>query len=200
MTTRSTPGGSKFGHVRKHSRHTRLTRLRFTAEPTLPLTTKPIRGRAASDLESGCRATRRVKCGVATLRPVLCARTNSACLRSLRSCPNVKGGIGLSEHRAEHRAPGAVATSCRSLERGACGLCAGGSRALCGRPAWPCERESRACARGECCAAGRCASWFWLSAKPWRRIVIRGPLRSSLAQGKRFGVLFERGSLTPHAP
>ena len=42
--------------------------------------------------------------------------------------------------------------------RGACGPCGGGSGAPCARRAWPCGRGSRACARGECCGAGRCVS------------------------------------------
>lgn len=91
MMTRSTPGGSKSGQVRKHSRQTRLIRLRLTAGPTLPLTTRPIRG-GAVDRPAGCAATRSVKCGVTTRRPVRWARTNSMWLRSRRSCPKVRGG------------------------------------------------------------------------------------------------------------
>jgi hypothetical protein len=135
MTTRSTPCGRRSGHARKHSRQTRLMRFRLTAEPTLLLTTIPIRAicdSASVASATGCFATNSVKCGVATRRPVRCARTNSRCLRSRRPLPKVSGGAASALDVARDIGRPAATISCRSPARGAFCPYVAGSKGPCG--------------------------------------------------------------------
>jgi hypothetical protein len=144
MTTRSTPCGSKSGQVRKHSRQSRFTRLRRTAPPIFRVTTTPRRDAPKRPPGGpGCGATRSVKWAVPTRRPNRCARTNSACFRSLRSRPKAN----------------VTSTSCRASVPGAGAPCGAGWRALCGRRGWTFARGSRGCERDGRCGADRCASW-----------------------------------------
>ncbi len=153
ITTRSIPSGKRSGHSLKHSRQSRLTLLRETAPPTFRPTTTPSRGTPEGSGRSGdgrfaipvrgrsCAATKSVKCGVPTRRPPRCAFANSECLRSRWARPKPKR-----------------TTSYKWSAPGACGPCAADFAAPCGHRVSTCGRENRACARGECCAAGRCAS------------------------------------------
>gem|GEM_PF-5062565 len=59
ITTRSTPSGSICGQVRKHSRHTRFTRLRCGAHPTFFVTTRPRRAAPRADGDELSRRARR---------------------------------------------------------------------------------------------------------------------------------------------
>ena len=76
--------------MRKHSRQTRLIRLRWTALPTFFVTTKPTRAHAA---RSGSRAaTSRTKWAVDARWPTACTRRKSVRRRIRRSLPNEKLG------------------------------------------------------------------------------------------------------------
>jgi hypothetical protein len=85
------PGGTKSGQSRKHSRQTRFTRLRSTAQPIFLVTTSPRREGAFE--AHAVRATRKTKCALVA-RPTRDAvvldadedwmRWKSACFRTLR--------------------------------------------------------------------------------------------------------------------
>ncbi len=140
--------------ARKHSRQSRLTRLRCTAPPMLRATTSPAgRARASAGRLGGHEQSEmgRAHASPRALRAHELARASAASgLRRTR-------GPTPTANAPTAPATG-TATSCRWSERGACGPCGGGSAAPSARRAWPCGRGSRGCGRGERCGAGRCAS------------------------------------------
>ena len=148
ITTTSTPVGIKSDHVRKHSRHRRLTRLRSTAFPTFLETTSPMRDAASKGPDLDWAARRRMKCPVVTRRPSTLGADELG----------VPPQSPMAVERERHQSAGAAITAYKSSERGAAVPCGGDWREPCGRHGSTCGRESRACVPGERCGAGRCAS------------------------------------------
>lgn len=100
MTTRSTSSGKRSTMSRKHSRQSRLTRLRRTAPPTRLEATSPRRARR-NGIPSSCRAVERAtsstKCCVDTRFPSDWMRWKSALrrIRRLRSSVECGGSVRL---------------------------------------------------------------------------------------------------------